>query len=110
MSCVILEDVVKPYTNYGKKTYNWISKGFSSHLFFLVSLFVLGFVILFGLLSIAMAYLASQLGAVLEAALSIFGLVGGPLLGLFSVGFLLPFVNSLVRANIYFLVINLSSF
>jgi len=44
-----------------------------------------------------MAYLASQLGGVLEAALSILGLVGGPLLGLFSMAFTFPFVNSLVR-------------
>jgi len=46
-----------------------------------------------------MAYLASQLGGVLEAALSILGLVGGPLLGLFSMAFAFPFVNSLVRCQ-----------
>jgi len=43
-----------------------------------------------------MAYLASQLGGVLDAALSILGLVGGPFLGLFTLGFTFPFVNSWV--------------
>lgn len=83
MSCVTMEDFVKPFTKWSDIRYNWLSKGL---------------VVLYGILSIAMAYLASQLGAVLEAALSIFGLLGGPLLGLFTLGFLFPFANSLGAA------------
>jgi len=55
--------------------------------------------VIYGGLCLAMAYLASQLGGVLEAALSILGLVGGPLLGLFTLGFMFPFVNSWVSGT-----------
>uniref|UniRef100_H2YIT7 Sodium-coupled monocarboxylate transporter 1 n=1 Tax=Ciona savignyi TaxID=51511 RepID=H2YIT7_CIOSA len=64
MSCVTVEDFIKPVTKWSDTTYTWVSKGS---------------VIIYGGLCIAMAYLASQLGGVLEAALSILGLVGGPL-------------------------------
>lgn len=56
----------------------------------------LGLVVIFGLLCVGMAYVASVLGGVLEAALSILGLVGGPLLCLFTLGLMFPFVNSWV--------------
>ncbi|XP_053317281.1 sodium-dependent multivitamin transporter isoform X2 [Spea bombifrons] len=48
----------------------------------------------YGLLCLAMAYLSSLMGSVLQAALSIFGMVGGPLLGVFCLGFFFPFTNS----------------
>lgn len=51
--------------------------------------------VLYGALCIGMAALASLMGALLQAALSIFGMVGGPLLGLFSLGILVPFANSI---------------
>lgn len=40
----------------------------------------------FGGVCIGIAFLAEQLGGVLQASLTIFGVVGGPLFGLFSLG------------------------
>ncbi|CAK9818230.1 Putative sodium-dependent multivitamin transporter [Anthophora plagiata] len=43
---------------------------------------------IYGILSIALAFLAQFLGGVLQAGLTIFGVVGGPLLGIFTLGML----------------------
>ena len=58
-------------------------------------------VIIYGGLCIAMAYVASQLGGVLQAALSILGMVGGPVLSMFTLGLIFPFANSWVRYIFY---------
>ncbi|XP_075716188.1 sodium-coupled monocarboxylate transporter 1 [Rhinoderma darwinii] len=81
LAAVTVEDLVKPYFKSLSETkLSWISKGTS---------------LAFGAVCIGMAGLASLMGGLLQAALSIFGMVGGPLLGLFSLGILFPFVNSL---------------
>ncbi|XP_004710192.1 sodium-dependent multivitamin transporter isoform X2 [Echinops telfairi] len=49
----------------------------------------------YGLLCLGMAYVSSQMGPVLQAAISIFGMVGGPLLGLFCLGMFFPCANPL---------------
>ncbi|XP_038612661.1 sodium-coupled monocarboxylate transporter 1-like [Tachyglossus aculeatus] len=80
LAAVTVEDLIKPhFTSFSERTLSWFSKGTS---------------ILYGALCIGMAALASLMGALLQAALSIFGMVGGPLLGLFSLGILVPFANS----------------
>uniref|UniRef100_UPI00358F567E sodium-dependent multivitamin transporter-like isoform X1 n=1 Tax=Myxine glutinosa TaxID=7769 RepID=UPI00358F567E len=49
----------------------------------------------YGLLCLAIAFIASYMGSVLQAAISIFGMLGGPLLGLFCAGIFFPWTNSL---------------
>ncbi|XP_072257203.1 sodium-coupled monocarboxylate transporter 1 isoform X1 [Pyxicephalus adspersus] len=80
LAAVTVEDLVKPFFKSLSETkLSWISKGTS---------------LLYGAICIAMAGLASLMGGLLQAALSIFGMVGGPLLGLFSLGIIFPFANS----------------
>ena len=57
-------------------------------------------VAVFGGLAIAMAYLVSELGDLLTAALSLSGMMNGPLVGLFTLGLMFPFTNSLVRNSL----------
>ncbi|XP_053319633.1 sodium-coupled monocarboxylate transporter 1-like [Spea bombifrons] len=80
LAAVTVEDLIKPYTNLSEKKLAWISRGMSA---------------LYGILCIAMAAVASYMGSVIQAALSIFAMVGGPLLGLFSLGMFFPFANPL---------------
>ncbi|NWW15558.1 SC5A8 protein, partial [Falcunculus frontatus] len=79
LAAVTVEDLIKPYfKSLSEKKLSWISMGMS---------------LFYGGVCIAMAALASLLGALLQAALSIFGMVGGPLLGLFALGILCSFAN-----------------
>uniref|UniRef100_A0A665XD51 Sodium-dependent multivitamin transporter n=1 Tax=Echeneis naucrates TaxID=173247 RepID=A0A665XD51_ECHNA len=49
----------------------------------------------YGLLCLAMAYVTHLMGdSVLQMALKIFGILGGPILGLFSLGIFFPWANS----------------
>ena len=53
--------------------------------------------ILFGLSSVGLAFLISFMGkTLLQICFSIFGMVGGPLLGLIIVGVFFPWINSWV--------------
>ncbi|XP_068631140.1 putative sodium-dependent multivitamin transporter [Battus philenor] len=47
----------------------------------------------YGFIFLALAFLAEYLGGVLQAALTIFGAVGGPLLGVFTLGMFTTFAN-----------------
>ena len=53
-------------------------------------------VMFFGGLVIGAAYLASQLGRVLQTTLSLAGLLGGPSVAVYTMGLFLPFTNSFV--------------
>ncbi|CAL1266319.1 unnamed protein product [Larinioides sclopetarius] len=48
----------------------------------------------FGVLSIILVFAAEQMGGVLQAALTIHGIVGGPMLGAFTLGMFIPFANT----------------
>ncbi|XP_071091565.1 sodium-coupled monocarboxylate transporter 1-like [Haliotis cracherodii] len=61
----------------------------------LIAVLSLATAISYGVITTGVAYLAGLLGAtVLQIALSIFGMVGGPLLGLFVNGMFVPCVNA----------------
>nr|XP_020667373.1 sodium-coupled monocarboxylate transporter 1-like [Pogona vitticeps] len=79
LAAVTVEDLVKPHIKLSEASLSWVSMGMN---------------ILFGVICLFMAAMASAVGALLQAALSIFGILGGPLLGVFSVGVLLPFGNA----------------
>ncbi|GFS12746.1 sodium-coupled monocarboxylate transporter [Elysia marginata] len=85
LAAVTLEDVVRPF--YKKKSLEVSKKGT------LLITIVLG--ILYGGLTIALAYMADHLGkTALTISFSVFGMVGGPLLGVIMNGIFLPFTNS----------------
>ncbi|XP_062324404.1 solute carrier family 5 member 6a [Osmerus eperlanus] len=79
LATVTMEDLIKPhFPAMTEARATLLSKGLA-----------LGY----GLVCLGMAYLASLMGSVLQAALSIFGMVGGPLLGLFCLGMFFPWAN-----------------
>lgn len=48
----------------------------------------------FGALVMGLTWVASMMGGILAAALALFGAIGGPLLGVFTLGIFVPFANS----------------
>ncbi|XP_077999196.1 sodium-coupled monocarboxylate transporter 1-like, partial [Glandiceps talaboti] len=53
-----------------------------------------GLAVFYGLFSVFMAWVSSLLGSVLQATISVFGMLGGPLLGIFTLGLFVPWANS----------------
>ncbi|XP_004369783.1 sodium-coupled monocarboxylate transporter 2 [Trichechus manatus latirostris] len=79
LATVTFEDFVKNwFPHISDKLSTWISKGLC---------------LLFGVICTSMAVAASFMGGVVQAALSIHGMCGGPMLGLFTLGIIFPFVN-----------------
>ncbi|KAJ8006734.1 hypothetical protein DPEC_G00110280 [Dallia pectoralis] len=79
LTAVTIEDLIKPYTHMSETHLSWTSKSLS---------------FLYGAICIGMAGLASLMGGLLQAAITLFGIIGGPLLGLFSLGILCPYANA----------------
>lgn len=80
LATVTMEDLIKPH----------VPAMTEARATLLSKMLALGY----GFVCLAMAYVASLMGSVLQAALSIFGMVGGPLLGLFCLGMFFPWANS----------------
>lgn len=81
LATVTMEDLIKPhFPAMAESRATLLSKGLA---------------LAYGLVCLAMAYIASMMGSVLQAAFSIFGMVGGPLLGLFCLGMFFPWANSI---------------
>ncbi|XP_069770780.1 sodium-coupled monocarboxylate transporter 2 [Narcine bancroftii] len=79
LATVTYEDFVKQcFPNVSDKMSTWISKSLC---------------IVFGIACTSMAVAASLMGGIIQAALSIHGMCGGPMLGLFSLGILFPSAN-----------------
>ncbi|XP_069078059.1 sodium-coupled monocarboxylate transporter 2-like isoform X1 [Pleurodeles waltl] len=79
LATVTYEDFVKScFKNISDRKGAWISKGLC---------------VLFGVLCTTMAVVASFMGGVVQAALSIHGMCGGPMLGLFTLGIVFPWTN-----------------
>ncbi|XP_072113665.1 solute carrier family 5 member 6a isoform X1 [Mobula birostris] len=81
LAAVTMADLIKPhYPNMSEQRATLISKGLAFG---------------YGILCLGMSYIASLMGSVLQAALSIFGMIGGPLLGTFCLGMFFPMANSM---------------
>ncbi|KAM6202314.1 sodium-dependent multivitamin transporter-like [Rhynchocyon petersi] len=78
LATVTMEDLIRPWFPFSEVQATRVSK-------------ILAFG--YGLLCLGMAYISSQMGPVLQAAFSIFGMIGGPLLGLFCLGMFFPCAN-----------------
>ncbi|KRT80548.1 hypothetical protein AMK59_8463 [Oryctes borbonicus] len=84
MAAVTMEDYFKPVYRLCKE--KELSESFST---VLTKIFAFGY----GIACVAIAFLAANLGGVLQASLTIFGVVGGPLLGLFTLGMFTTIAN-----------------
>ncbi|XP_034242040.1 putative sodium-dependent multivitamin transporter [Thrips palmi] len=84
LAAVTLEDYIKPIYVCLRK--NDLAEKGSSYRAKLIS-------VIYGLVCIALAFIAEYLGSVLQASLTIFNVVGGPILGLFTVGMFFPVAN-----------------
>ncbi|XP_033644557.1 sodium-coupled monocarboxylate transporter 1-like [Asterias rubens] len=81
LAAVTAEDLVRPcFKKMSEETFTKITKGIA---------------MAFGLLSIFVAYIVSLVNqGILQLALSLFGMTGGPLMGVFSLGMFFPHSNS----------------
>ncbi|XP_060042710.1 sodium-dependent multivitamin transporter isoform X2 [Erinaceus europaeus] len=79
LATVTMEDLIRP----------WFSDLSEARATMLCRMLAFGY----GLLCLGMAYISSQMGPLLQAAISIFGMIGGPLLGLFCLGMFFPCAN-----------------
>uniref|UniRef100_H2Z0C9 Sodium/solute symporter n=1 Tax=Ciona savignyi TaxID=51511 RepID=H2Z0C9_CIOSA len=80
LACSTYEDLIKP-----------VKPDISEKRAVLISKIL---VIIYGLLGLGVAFLASLLDKVLTMALKMFGIIGGPLLGVFFLGMFTPMANS----------------
>ncbi|KAM7346481.1 putative sodium-dependent multivitamin transporter [Cochliomyia hominivorax] len=84
LSAVTMEDYIKPWVAYRKKTE--LSDARSTFYSKVLNL-------VYGAVCLGIAFMAGSIGGLLQAALSIFGIVGGPLLGLFTLGMYIQKAN-----------------
>ncbi len=66
--------------------------------------------LVFGVVCILVTYLVSLLGNLLQATLSLFGVLSGPISAIFMIGFFLPWVNSMVELKDWVVVESINLF
>ena len=64
------------------------------------------FALSYGIFCLLIAFLARYVDGILQAAISIIGVVCGPLLGTFTLGMFIPAANQPVRKHCMFLIYN----
>uniref|UniRef100_A0A1L8ECI2 Putative sodium-dependent multivitamin transporter n=1 Tax=Haematobia irritans TaxID=7368 RepID=A0A1L8ECI2_HAEIR len=84
LAAVTMEDYIKPLFAYNKRMELSDAK---------TTLYSKLLSVVFGVVCLGLAFLAGSMGGLLQAALSIFGIIGGPLLGLFTLGMYIQMAN-----------------
>lgn len=81
MSAVVLEDFFKPFVKkpLSQRSVNWIMRS--------VVVFV-------GVVCVFLVYVVEKMGTVLQLTMSLEAITNGPLLGIFTMGILVPWINS----------------
>lgn len=80
MSAVVLEDFVKPFVKrpLSSNAVNWIMRSV---------------VVGVGVLCVALVFVVEKMGTVLQLTMSLEAITNGPLLGIFTIGIFLPWIN-----------------
>lgn len=81
MSAVVLEDFFKPFVKkpLSNLAINWIMR-----------LVVVGM----GIVCVALVFVVQKMGTVLQLTMSLEAITNGPLLGIFTIGILLPWISA----------------
>lgn len=79
LAAVVLHDCILPIKDLSHTTQFHLSKALSFS---------------FGIMALVFAFIASQIGGILQLALSLFGIIGGPIMGVFVLGYLSPWPNA----------------
>lgn len=87
LAAVTLEDYLKPF-------WLWMRRRPMNESGSALPAKVLAF--FYGCVCIGVAFLAKNMGGVLQASLTVFGVAGGPLFGLFTLGMMMPVVKQRV--------------
>lgn len=87
MSAVFLEDFYKPYVNkpLTEKHTRYIMRGV---------------VVVFGVICVALVFVVEHLGSVLQLSISLSSISNGPLLGIFTLGVMVPWVHATVSFSL----------
>lgn len=87
MSAVVLEDFVKPFRKkpLSNLATNWIMRSV---------------VVGMGTICLALVVIVQRMGTVLQLTMSLEAITNGPLLGIFTIGILMPWINATVNHSI----------